>query len=371
MSDTDPEPKVSDSDLAGTEASRPQDNRADAVIPRQKRSKLALLAIALALISGAGVAYVYWFQLQDSSASVLSDITERQQGLLAQVNAIERGAGESVELLSSLRSRQKELETQLRYSLDKSLALEARLAELSHTDRSDWQLAEVEYLLRLAHQRVLDTQNAAVGVELLNAADELLREIDSADLYAIRQQIADDRFALQNASHVDVEGLYMRLNALTTQLGKLVLTQTPALPDTQAQATEAASNSLISVWQSLLSLYRVQVRDPDIKPLLTLGQQVQLQMRAALLLDQAKLALLRARVSVYQAALTSAADLLRQLDIAPPMREVFEDEVNFLLAQNIEVNMPDISASHTMMKRYIRTRRLVDDVSSESPETAL
>ena len=93
-----------------------------------------------------------------------------------------------------------------------------RLRSMTTTNREDWLLAEAEYLLRLANQRMQMERGTEGAIALVEAADLILKEIDHADLFGVREAIANDLLALKLAPSVDYSGIYLRLAALSQAL---------------------------------------------------------------------------------------------------------------------------------------------------------
>lgn len=86
-------------------------------------------------------------------------------------------------------------------------------------------VAELEYLVRLANQRLLTEDRPQGALTLLVAADQLLKSMDSADTLAVREVLAKDISALKLVQPVDREGIYSRLGALIPAMLAL-----PAVP---------------------------------------------------------------------------------------------------------------------------------------------
>src|SRR5690606_5363670 len=80
-----------------------------------------------------------------------------------------------------------QLETQVSESQLRLNNHQERLQALSTTTREDWLLAEAEYLLRLANQRILTERQTANALSLMVTADDILKEIDDPDLFVVRK----------------------------------------------------------------------------------------------------------------------------------------------------------------------------------------
>jgi uroporphyrin-3 C-methyltransferase len=98
-----------------------------------------------------------------------------------------------------------------------------RISDLSVEDRESWQLAEVQYLMRLANQRLIMTGDTLSAEALLRSADDILRGLDEpgADAPARRGCPISPRCAPCPGSIS--KGLYLRLDALIRQTDALVL----------------------------------------------------------------------------------------------------------------------------------------------------
>ncbi|MDP6191237.1 MAG: uroporphyrinogen-III C-methyltransferase, partial [Gammaproteobacteria bacterium] len=196
-----------------------------------------------------------------------------------------------------------------------------------------WELAEAEYLLRLANQRLAMEQDPAVAVTLLQAADEIMRTSEQVGSYGVRQAIAQDISALLAVPMVDVEGLYARLAGLLEQSSGLAYIKpatavvVPAQePDPISQTTkdlqaplswdqkalQMAGNVLDGTMQELELLVRVQERTNADQLLLSPDIEALLRVRLQLALTQAQAALLRGQQGVYQSSLQQVAELLHE-----------------------------------------------------------
>ena len=63
------------------------------------------------------------------------------------------------------------------------------------------------------------TEDVDSAIALLGSADEVLRQLDDTDLLAAREAITRDLAALRAVPAVDVEGTWLRLQALAERLG--------------------------------------------------------------------------------------------------------------------------------------------------------
>lgn len=95
------------------------------------------------------------------------------------------------------------------------------LLEAGNRTRTDWLLAEAEYLLRIANQRLLIEKDIKGALSALEATDDVLKESDDIGVYAVRQQLAREVLALKGLSGVDRTGLYLTLEAAIDSVHQL------------------------------------------------------------------------------------------------------------------------------------------------------
>src|SRR5262249_31791439 len=75
-------------------------------------------------------------------------------------------------------------------------------------------LVEAEYLLQSANDRVKVTGDARDALTMALGAQALIDRVDDAALAKVREQLGHDVEALRDASAVDVDTIYRRLQAL-------------------------------------------------------------------------------------------------------------------------------------------------------------
>lgn len=274
----------------------------------------------------------------------------------SRIAGIESGAGEIAGQLAGLKSAQEDALRKFAAGQKKELQgtredlLEAVNQVTSQTPPSsrEWRVAEVAYLLRIANHRVLMERDVEAALELLSAADSILMELDDFSFYEVRARLADELLALQGVQGNDVQGIYLRLEAVKGDLEQLPL----RLPEYLA-AREAATppdSEPATFWEALraqlTSYLRVRRFSGTIKPLLSNEEAAYLELNLRLMLERAQLATLRREQVVYESSLTTAADWLMEYidtDAEAVMRVV--NELKLLTGVKLDQELPDISGS--------------------------
>jgi len=269
------------------------------------------------------------------------------------------------ELIDQERSARQEMATELRDQMaDLELRLNShadRLRQLSTTSRDDWLLAEAEYLLRLASQRLLTERQTTNAAALMESADVILRDMSDPALYPVRKALAENITQIRLANPVDREGIFLRIGALADAVDSL----NSLLPDTAVvtEVTEAAEptswygrlwGNVRQAARNMVGLIRVERRDVPLQPLLTLEQEQVLRYNLKVVLEQARLALLREEQVIYADSLSRASSWVAEHFAEDARTAAFMAELEQLAAQSVSQELPSVTPSLQALQAYIR-----------------
>lgn len=238
-----------------------------------------------------------------------------------------------------------------------------RIDEVAGTERSDWQLAEAEYLLRLANQRLVMSGEVRGSKALLQAADGVLVELDDVALISVRQAIAADIAALNRADSLDVEGLYLRVAALSSNVEYLSLRSAKRWQsDEQLAAPETTSDSLWQTglqkaWATLSQLVVVRQSEQRVLPQMSDVEVIQLQQGLHYLVEQAKFAVITGKQPLYNAAIANLQRwILDYYDAEEHNTAAMLSELQLLSDARVSQVWPDIGGSLHALQMVIKDR---------------
>ncbi len=336
---------------------------------KQRATWPGKLALPLSIIALGAAGYLYWLSLQQNN---LQD--QNNAAISSQIETSVNQASSSLEQrIANLNQKLSQLEKQSRSDLENIDELQNRLTltiqqvkSTQSASRNEWLLAEVEYLLRLANQRVLMEQTATGALKLLKSADKILQETDDTSIYKVRKALAADIEALEAVPALDTEGVFLKLGALNTQVPNLRLipiSKQHKLPELLEEVTpETVSDSwsagLETSWgkamDKLDKLVVIQHRDEPIKPLLSPQQTYYLQQNLHLMLEQAQLALLQRKQASYDASLKKAHDWVNTyFEKEDGVTQGLLRGITELQTVQVTAEMPDISGSLRSLKSYL------------------
>ena len=305
-------------------------------------------SVVTLLLLGAGL---YWLIEQQKVAianmAERVDASEQQfDGQLSQLNqTMTTGSASTTQLLENLNSTD--------VGLAEKITKIVEIQDMTNDDvKRVWAMAEVEFLLQTASQRVLlaaDSEGARMALAL---ADEKLKALADPRLYRLRALLSDEQLALASVAKVDVDGLAVRLQSIINQVDNLQVLMAASIAMTEAEAeAEAASvmpadwkAALAAAWDSVRSLVTIRHQEDGAAAVLVPEERFFLYQNLHLKLETARTALLAGREVIYHDSLASAEQWLVQY-FTGEERDVVLASVKAVNAEKITVTMPDISGS--------------------------
>jgi uroporphyrin-3 C-methyltransferase len=329
---------------------------------------ISIIALVLVLL----LALWNWQQWSNSQANeqVLKNLQQETAQLDSRYG--ERGSQQAQRLqsLTDAVAAQRELIATQQRQIDHNATT---LLEAGNRTRTDWLLAEAEYLLRVANQRLLIEKDIKGAASALQAADDVLAESDDIGVYPVRQQLAREMLALKSIVAVDRTGLYLQLEAVIDSIHQLtdqalIHENAPGFTlSADASDVDASEpNMAVRAWQSftrtLKQVVVVRRLDEQVKPLLSPDQSAYARLNLQLMLEEAELAVLRGNQELYQKSLEKARTTVQEWYHADNARVgALADTLGELASRNVDPELPDISRSLGLLKQRVAGRGASND----------
>ena len=354
---------------------------------------LALIAVGAAAFFG----YQHWLKLKDDLAALdarLRDAQSQQQQLSQTVSS----AGDALQAQKAALGEQKGALAKQQAAMDEARAafkqqeqklakenvnLQEREAELRaavadvhrRVGRSgtQWMIAEAEYLLRIANDRLIlarDTESAKVALGL---ADQRLRDTKDPGWAGVREQIARDIAQLSAFEAPDTAGISARLSALIEQIPQLKIDSATIGPErTLPQSTglepgERSWETLLNdVWAGFKDTVRIRERDEPVQAMLAPEHQFFLYENLKLHMEAARLGLARGDQALFSDNLNTAADwLTKYFNPDDGSAAAIGSAIAEMVKIDIRPEMPDVSQS----LRALQVReKLMEEVAPSGVE---
>ena len=359
----------------------------DAPAPERRKSRGLAVAFVtlLSLASIAAAGYLYWrvegIAGSGGIESRLRDDIARLEREVVRARSMTRGGTD--EMQASIA----ELEQTQAAHGESLKQLRASLPTEGRADRSPdpkaWRLAEVEYLLRIANNRLLMERDTRAADQMLETADAILEELDDYALHDVRAILADERMALANAKTANAQSIFLTLEAIKDALPELPLKQPEYFELTDASGSEATEAPLgeplgepldetptasgaepDSIGEALkdrfFGLFEFRTRESIApRPLIRPEEAIYLELNLRLALERAQLAMLRGNQTLFATSLKTAREWLDEyVDPEHAATQRMAQDLDRLASLDIEQPLPDISGS---LARLLELQRLRTD----------
>ena len=245
------------------------------------------LFILLAVTAGASGYFILEFKrARVADQSEIQSLTDR-------LDALQQSHASLMENSRRLDSRLTRTDDQLTGILHNLNSLQRQRG-----DDAGWQLAEINYLLRIASQRLALVGDVDTVLAVLQSADAGLREIPDPALIPVREQLIADMNRLKSVPETDFTGLALALGDLAERADQLPLnpgapaeeSRTPV--DDPAETENRWNRFARSIWQELKSLLVISRTERQSMALLAPRERLFLHRNLRLQLEAARLALL-------------------------------------------------------------------------------
>jgi uroporphyrin-3 C-methyltransferase len=233
-----------------------------------------------------------------------------------------------------------------------------KLFELYGRDKNDWQLAEVEYLMRVAQHKLIlqdDFEGAAVT---LQAASDLIGVTGDPGLLPVRVMISEEIADLKTRRRADLVGMTLMLAQLGRQVRSLQpgfalrVEEQPAVAVAEPQTAQdwlgrfnALLHSLISVRKEATDPTEIEANIVDVSE--TLEDNLKL----------ARWAVLERDARQYRLLIDRSLQLFREFyDLDDAANHDFMTQLQDLQKMVINPEKPDITGSLRELKRILSQR---------------
>ena len=298
----------------------------------------------------------------DQKIEQLSVVLEQTTASIAQTREAENTA--IADLGASFEAATEQLRTELRAELNEGLG----------TSGEDWLLAEVEYLIRLANQRVLMERDVSGALSLLSSADEIVEQTSGIAAYELRESLAYDIANLKAVSDLDTDGIFLSLSAMASQVLELRRKQPELSSPRQTQVENGEAQNFYQQFISLVSnifgrvLNSVDYRRDGvaITPLLPPKEEYYLRQNLILKFEMAQLALLRNDQPVYHTSLSEAELwIVKHFIETDPRTIALVTSLDQLMEVEVDRSLPNISGSLRAVRGLLNTLHQQDSRGAE------
>ena len=348
-------------------------SESNAQVPKVAKSRASLgtmlsVLVVLLMFSFVGVASVYYWQQLAQQKLLIQTLTKNSDARQRQVAQREHVVQTRFKAIDEKMLQQSLASKKL---IQQSQFNSQQLHDLGARNRADWLLAEAEYLMHLANQRLLFEHDVRGAEAILIAADQVLSENDDPGLLRVRQALALEILSLQQTNMADIESVYLQLSAMIKSLDSLsekaLLKQ--EVDNTNKNEIIAGADSEASrfswsglwheIWSDVQKVFIIRRLDHPVAPLLAPEQSYYLKQNLRLILEQTSLSLLDNNQETYQVSLEKASQWIQTyFDLENSETDVLLKRIEAMKHVSIKPAIPDISSSLRLLKGKIESMYL-------------
>ncbi|MFK8067738.1 MAG: uroporphyrinogen-III C-methyltransferase [Gammaproteobacteria bacterium] len=324
---------------------------------------LVALIVLLVLILGGGA--VYWLYDKQQAIQLRADdqIKQYDSKMDELASQVKEGTSKIEEISTSQQSASTEINSNIQELVGKQTVLADTLETVQNAkpkQETDWIIAEVEYLLTVAQQRLSLERDVPTALAAMQGADNRLRDLGNPNLNGVREQLIKEMNALREVEDADISGMVLYLADATSRVESLPLKnfEIPTMNELKIPTKEEAlagnwKDLTLSMWGDLVKL--VEIKDQQVPDEILFDPELRyfLHQNLQLELTSAKLSVLRRDSGSMQASLTRVSDILkRYFDVeAAPVKSMLE-QVSSMGKNDLKPAMPEVTQALNLLKEY-------------------
>jgi len=350
---------------------KPAPKVADGGKPKRSFPFVAVLALLVGgVAAGAGYFnYTLWQKSDAQRQALASENTQLHNQLETMQQQVSGLQGQD----QDFKLKDEQLDSDLSLQSDSVKQLSQQLQALSAEQGRDpllWRVAEVEYLLSVANNRLQLERDSDTALVALQDADRRLEAIGDPALIPIRKTIAGEINALQSVEKPDITGMALRLSSLVDGIEKLPLVSQDRLKTEKEKGGSEIVSSFSQFWatvvKDLKGVVTIRRSDKPIEPLLPPDEEYYLSRNLGLKLEEARVALLSRDTQTFHQDLADTRQWVEQYfdkDSAAVGNVI--DTIDNLQTVNLKPELPDISGSLRQLRHWMALQQ--HSVKSSAP----
>ena len=336
---------------------------------------LVSLIVLLTLLLAGGAVYWLYDKLQAGQSHADQAIQQYDGKISELASQVKQSTSKVTTMTSAQQSSSSDFQNSLKELASKQTVLSETLETIQNKkpkQESDWVIAEVEYLLTVAQQRLSLERDVPTALAAMEGADNRLRDLGNPNLNGVREQLIKEINALREVEDADISGMVLYLADVTSRIESLPLKdfEVPTLNDMKIPNKEEAiaggwKDMGLSMWGDLVKL--IEIKDQEIPDEILFDPKLRyfLHQNLQLELTSAKLSTLRRDSSSMKASLTRIADILkRYFDVeAAPVKTILE-QLGSMENTDLKPPMPEVTQALNLLKTYKH-----NNASQEAPSS--
>ncbi len=335
--------------------------------------KLSLILIIITIVCVLGLSY-YFYDLQ---LQLNKNIQRQQQSITGLQNDIDSAKSGINKSQSGLVSITQQIQ-QLTEKLEATEAISQQSMEVINRNQRDWMIAEVNYLLRMAHQRIEIARDVNGAIAALKGADSRIAELGDLRMMPIRKQLAEDIGSLSSIHQADINGISLEIDQMLSHIPDLPFKSAEEELRTQLELPEEKPETVVtdtgqtfmdSVLDTVKQIGDIKIHKRSIKTASSANQQVQVEQTLRTYLLSARLAVLRLEQAQFLYEVNSIKALLeKHYDLTDNRIENMQKNLDQYLAIQLRPELPQLTGAWEMLQQQILREQNSESIEAQEKE---
>ncbi len=327
--------------------------------PEKKASGNGYILFLMLLTVGAGVAAaIYLWDLQQKQVSILQ---EQQQSIIELKKQLEKTIMESNGNSKLLVENTAQL-VSLSEGIQKTELISQRAMKVVNRSQRGWAIAEIDYLLRIAHQRIAIAKDIAGAIAALKGADARLQQLGDLNLFKIREQLVKDIGRLNAIHQADVNGISLTLDQLISLLTELPFKtvkdeiKKQFTPDDVVEPLKTEDKTFIdSVLETVMQVGDIKMHQRSIEVASSVEQQKEIEQLLRTYLLSARLAALQFDQLRFQHEINKSSEIIGlHYDENDNRIQQMQKTLREYSAVQLNPDLPELIKAWTMLQEVIK-----------------
>lgn len=330
---------------------------------------IGVIYILLLIIAAAtAVAGYYFWQQQQQLQQHTSRTTQQLEQLQTALTQLEQQFSQETAKISF---HEQSLQ-QLNQDLAVTTEISQQAMQLLQQNQRGWALAEIDYLLRMAHRRLQVARDISGAIAALQGADSRIQQLGDLKLFKIRQQLNSDIAELKAIHQIDVSGIAMRLDENIRLLDELpfksiqraIEAQLPQAEEVaQAEVTVEQQSFVDSLIDTVKQIGDIKVHQRSIQLDQGEAQQVDIQQQLQSHLLALRLAVLSYNQQQFHYELAQSIDLLQQhYDEKDNRVAQLLEQLESYQKLNLQQQLPELIEAWELLQQELNEAPVAEEV---------
>ncbi len=320
---------------------------------------LILFLLIIIVAAGGAASYYFWTQHLQQART----LKQQQQSLLSLKQQLAQ-TGSDVEDAVNLSEEHTLQLQQLNQQIIQTETISQQAIKIVNRSQRGWALAEIDYLLRIAHQRIAVARDIAGAIAALKGADERIQQLGDLNLFEVRKQLAKDIGRLNAIHQADVSGISLALDEIIAYLPDLPFKTAENEIKSQLTGNDIVEDSsaeektfVDSVLETVKQIGDIKIHQRSIKAASNAEQQKQIEQLLRTYLLGARLAALRFDQTQFLHEINQAAETIK-LHYAENDNRIQQLQKTLLeySALQLSPDLPELTKAWLLLQQKIESK---------------